>query len=232
MKNSTKIFYNTKVNKNAKQLGLLSRFYYILNRFETHRSQATIDLIKNDKYDYILDIGCYDGSLLYKLNSLLKPKKIFGCDIHKNAIIKCQNIFRNTPNEFKIIDINENLKYPSNYFDLITIIAVLEHTFNPVSIIKMIYKMLKKNGILIVEVPNIAFLKHRINLFFGLRPRTSWDYGWDGGHMQLFTFKDLSKLLEDNGFTIISSTGSGIFAKLRNIWKSLLFSDIIIKAKK
>lgn len=41
-----------------------------------------------------------------------------------------------------------------------------------------------------------------------------------------------SKLLEESGFKILKVSGSGLFAKSRNCWPSLLTGDLIIKAQK
>ena len=88
-----------------------------------------------------------------------------------------------------------------------------------------------------MQVPNIAYLKYRIQLFFGKLPVTSspfnWkEIGWDGGHLHYFTKKTLSKLLEESGFKIVKVSGSGLFAQFRNWYPSLLTGDIIIKAQK
>ena len=122
-------------------------------------------------------------------------------------------------------------------FDTITAIAIIEHVFDPYFILDQIHRVLKQDGILIAEVPNIAYIKHRIRLLFGHLPITSsalnWkEIGWDGGHLHYFTKKTFCGLLEECGFEILKVSGCGFFAKFRNFYPSLLTGDIYVKARK
>ena len=86
-------------------------------------------------------------------------------------------------------------------------------------------------------MPNIAYLRYRIQLLFGKLPVTSsplnWkEIGWDGGHLHYFIKKTTCNLLEEFGFKVIKVSGSGLFAKFRNWWPALLTGDFVIKARK
>lgn len=232
MQTAPEKFYNEKVQKNVRQKGLLGYFYHKLNKLEVHRYDIVANLAGKKDYPNILDIGCYEGDLLEKIAKSCQCQNIFGTDMNKAGIELCKNKFPTQKENFSLQNIDEGLKFSNNFFDLITMVAVLEHVFDPLFAVEEIKRVLKPGGTFIVEVPNIAFIKYRLNLLFGKRPRTSWDYGWDGGHLQLFTKKDLEKLLKQKGFTLIKSTGSGIFLNLRSWWSSLLLSNIIIKAVK
>ena len=232
MQTSFEEFYNEKVQKNVRQKGLLGYFYHKLNKFEVHRYDVVTDLARKNSYENILDIGCHEGDLLKKISTNCQCKNIFGIDIYKEGLEICKNKFPDFKENFSLQNIDNGVDYPDKFFDLITMAAVLEHVFNPIFVVEEVKRILKPGGVFIVEVPNIVFIKYRLNLLFGKRPRTSWDYGWDGGHLQLFTKNDLENLLEQKGFTIIKSTGSGIFFNLRKWYPSLLLSNIIIKAKR
>jgi methionine biosynthesis protein MetW len=225
-------FYDYKVIKNVKQKGTLGYLFNKLNQYETHRYEVVLKLLKNKQFNSYLDIGCNEGDLAERVSQLIHAKKIFGIDVSQKAIKKCQNKFPKFKKNFSIQNVDYPLKFKSQSFDLITIIATLEHVFDPLAVVKEISRISKKGSTLIIEVPNIAFIKYRLNLLLGKRPRTSWDYGWDGGHLQLFTQKDLKKLLRKNNFKVEAATGSGIFLGSRKWWSSLLLSNIIIKAKK
>lgn len=116
--------------------------------------------------------------------------------------------------------------------DLVTMLAVLEHVFDPEDVIREVNKNMNQNGILIIQVPNIVVLPRRISFLFGIRPRTSWDNWWDWWHIAYFTKSDVKNLLENNWFKILKITGSGVFANLRNRWVSFLSPDIIAVAVK
>jgi 2-polyprenyl-3-methyl-5-hydroxy-6-metoxy-1,4-benzoquinol methylase len=211
---------------------LLGYFYHKLNQFEVHRYDVVTNLARKNNYDTILDIGCYEGHLLEQISKKCHCKNIFGIDINKEGIEICKDTFPEFKDNFSLQSIDNETAFSNDSFDLITMVAVLEHVFDPLFSIEEVRRILKPGGTFIVEVPNIAFIKYRLNLLFGKRPRTSWDYGWDGGHLQLFTKKDLEKLLRQKGFTIMKSSGSGIFLNMRGWWPSLLLPNIIIQATK
>ena len=86
-------------------------------------------------------------------------------------------------------------KYPKEYFDIITINHVLEHVLEPIKIIKEMYRILRKNGKLIIGVPNYRSLAF---FLFG----KSW-YQLDiPRHLHNFSDKILVKKLQEEGFKI------------------------------
>ena len=100
--------------------------------------------------------------------------------------------------------------------------AVIEHVFDLYSVIAEIHRVLKKGGILIIEVSNIAYLRYRIELLFGKLPVTSSPHncrevGWDRGHLHYFTKKTLCRLLDVTGFGILKVTGGGLFGKIKAV---------------
>lgn len=230
--NFTEDFYENKVISNVRQRGFLGFLYHKLSKFEKHRYDEVADLIANKKNLNFLDIGCYEGDLIKKISNKTSIANIYGVDINRKVIEKCKQSFSSSANNFSVQNIDAGILFENDKFDLVTMVAALEHVFDPIFVIQEVSITMKRGGQFIVEVPNIAFIKYRLSLLFGKRPRTSWDYGWDGGHLQYFDTKDLIKLLEDNNFKIKKVSGSGIFHKTRIWWPSLLFSNIIIKCEK
>lgn len=116
---------------------------------------------------------------------------------------------------------DSSLPFQDNYFDTIVCIAVIEHVYDIFFLVKEIYRTLKPGGYVIAEVPNIGYLKYRIQFLFGKLPATSSPYnweeiGWDGGHIHYFTMEKFCWLFEQSGFKIEKKTGSGFLAKFRN----------------
>lgn len=179
----------------------------------------------------VLDIGCASGDFLFSIKNDFK--ELYGIDISQKRISKNKN------QELKLIQADANKKFPfsDNYFSSIISLANIEHIDNIFNYIRECFRVLELGGYIIMETPNIAYLKYRIKLLFGRFPRTSgtsdWlKYGWDGGHIHYFAKKDLVSLLSWAGFKIEKITGAGRFANLRNWWTSLLCGDLIIKARK
>lgn len=228
-------FYDGKaVNYMPKQRGILGYLRDSFVRFEKHRHDACVELLPTGSKN-LLDIGSHDGLAMIKALRKIKGKAT-GFDISQKAINEARKNLQKEGLEKRGVlvkgDSDENLPFKNGQFDSVLCIAVLEHVFDPIFLIKEINRVLKKGGALVVEVPNLAFLPRRLTLLLGGRPRTSWGYGWDGGHLQYFTMGDLVNLLETYGFQIKTKTGSGVFNDLRKFWPSLLFANLIISAKK
>ena len=210
----------------------------IFRQFDLHREDLSLSLL--DRGMTLLDIGCGNGSLIVKATK--KFKEFYGVDISPSRIEEAKKRvteqFGVSNNfHFSVCNINEKIDFPGNLFDAVTCIAVIEHVFDPYFVISEIYRVLKDDGIFIVEVPNIAYLRYRTYLLFGKLPVTSsplkWkEIGWDGGHLHYFTKQTFCRLLEECGFKILKVTGSGLLAKFRNFYPALLTGDLCVKAKK
>lgn len=136
----------------------------------------------------LLDVGSGSGQFLYEMkqfgisvqgvepsNFNKKSSKKYGLNVKKKDLISA--------------------KFPENSFDLITMNQVLEHTTNPSEIINEIYRILKKNGALILAVPNYRSLAYKIF-------KEDW-YQLDVPR-HLFDFSDmiLARELSKRGFKI------------------------------
>jgi methionine biosynthesis protein MetW len=191
--------------------------------------------------DKFLDLGCGDGDMIHLLEN--KFNKLYGVDVSpsriKRAKIETKKIFPNKINKFKFSESNldKSLPFQDNFFDVITCLAVIEHVYDIFSLVEEMHRVLKPSGYIIAEVPNIAYLKRRIQLLFGKLPVTAsslnWkEVGWERGHIHYFTMKKFCWLFEQQGFQIKQKTGGGILASYRNWWPTLLTGDLCIKAQK
>jgi len=174
-----------------------------------------------------LDIGCWTGDSTIYYGVLDKFKEVHAVDISEEALKQA------TLKDIKtnIIDVNDdNLPFSANYFDCVTLAAVLEHLIDPYHILGEIKKILKLNGILIICVPNVASLSNRVRILTGHIPRTSFDIGWDGGHLLYFTPDSLGGLLKQYGFEIIEKYATGNLQFLRKLFFNLV-GEFIFKCR-
>ena len=86
----------------------------------------------------------------------------------------------------------EKAKYPSNYFDVVTLWDVLEHVPDPKATLEECNRILKPNGLVVVNYPNWG---SRLAQFFGRK----WWFLLSI-HLYYFTPKTIKKMLEVTGY--------------------------------
>ena len=101
------------------------------------------------------DFGCSDGFIIEQVQKSLKPikfDKIIGFD-HSHDLINFANK-RNLKNStFKYFNMNE-VQDSMQKFDLVTCFETVEHVGNQNNAIKNLFDHIKKDGLLILAVPN------------------------------------------------------------------------------
>jgi len=139
----------------------------------------------------------------------------------------------------------------SEKYDLIIMIALIEHLIDPLRAMQNIRKLLKPNGFVYLDTPNVAHYSRRAKLLLGKFPSTaSKNEGLttyngkpvdlhDEGHLHYFTYRSLSLMLTERcGFSKITKLyypcgsmplGKHMHSHLAKI-KPELFSEIAILA--
>jgi 2-polyprenyl-3-methyl-5-hydroxy-6-metoxy-1,4-benzoquinol methylase len=153
----------------------------------------------------ILDVGCGLGEFLFILKE--RGYKVEGCDIDIVCVKRAKNI-----TEVKVADVHRLTEcYPTNSFDLVTCLHVLEHLKSPYEALNEIKKVTKKYALF--AVPNaryITFEERETHLF-------SWNKS------------TLKNLLESVGFKIIILSEEWI-NPIPNVLKvSPIFSKILFR---
>ena len=117
----------------------------------------------------LLDIGCGDGSLCALATS--KYRCAYGID---GSTIALESAIANGVSVV-LADLDGGfLPFCDDKFDLVSCLDVIEHVFDPEKLAKEIYRVLTKNGILILTSPNIRFIDFVGSLLlYGHFPRTS-----------------------------------------------------------
>lgn len=113
-------------------------------------------------------------------------------------------------------------------FDVILAADVLEHISYPEVVLKKLRKNLKKDGRLIISLPNIACWPIRKDLF--LKGKFEYtDTGiLDRTHLRFFTYQTIIKFLEQSDYKLDSRFDMEILYPFRNSIKKIpLFGKII-----
>jgi len=103
----------------------------------------------------VLDVGCQTGIYLEALSDSIKKFGIERCAWaaeHTRKITEAEIVIGKV----------EEVNYPLEYFDVINMSYVVEHLQYPVNTLKKIVTWLKKDGTLIISVPNFNSLCARI----------------------------------------------------------------------
>ncbi|MCU9612979.1 methyltransferase domain-containing protein [Caldibacillus lycopersici] len=168
---------------------------------------------KTNKEKTILDIGCANGEFL----SYAKESgwKTYGIEISSESYSIAKKLGIEVYN-----DELQNVKFPDNYFDCITLWDVVEHYISPKRELKEIFRILKPNGKLFISTPN-----HRKGIFNG----ENW-FGYNASYEHLFYFEPstLIDMLTSIGFKIDDSfthdAGDWNFTNVRSVGHVLLLS--------
>lgn len=170
----------------------------------------------------ILDIGCGNGFLLYQFRNRYQtlvglefsPKRLRQAAINLSGLdfLQISGSAENMP------DIE------TNSIDRIVSADTIEHIPDVYAAANEMYRILKPGGQLVINTPNIAYLKKRIWLLAGRFPSTSQpnegngsDVMFDGGHLHYFTYRSLRIVLEKAGFSPEYRIGYGRFGRIHHL---------------
>jgi 2-polyprenyl-3-methyl-5-hydroxy-6-metoxy-1,4-benzoquinol methylase len=149
----------------------------------------------------VLDVGCGEGFLAAEL--VKDNNRVTGID-DRPAPSEISNLDRyySADLESGIGPVVPQLK--GKRFDRVLLLDVLEHLRRPDRILQDCHLVLKREGLLIVSVPNVANIAVRLMLLFG-----RFDYSergiLDKTHVHFYTRKTARCMLQENGFTIVES---------------------------
>lgn len=133
----------------------------------------------------LLDIGCYSGAFL--ASAQRRGWDSYGIEISpfivERAKTKGLKVYLG-----EVSDIN----FKDSFFDVVTLFEVIEHLFNPLETLIEIHRILKDDGMLIIQTANMDSFRAKI-----LKPR---DYYFLPVHLYYFTKKTMIKMLKKAGF--------------------------------
>ncbi|WP_340114212.1 class I SAM-dependent methyltransferase [Maribellus mangrovi] len=143
---------------------------------------------------HILDIGCATGRLLETL-SLAGAKNLYGTDIAPNILEKVKDKAKkqNIHIDLKVADSEVNIPWADNTFDAISLTGVYHHFINPDKALCEMYRVLKKNGRLIIIEPRFPIIVRQVlNLYLTF-------FMHEGDH-KFYSPKKITKVSESVGF--------------------------------
>lgn len=111
-----------------------------------------LEYLDKHRYENFLDLGCGDGSLLHALNKkgyFNGQKTVYAVDLSENRI----NLVKKINKNFRcfVADACNVSQIENNSIDFLVSSQVIEHVNSDESMIKEIYRLLEKNGIVYIS---------------------------------------------------------------------------------
>lgn len=187
--------------------------------------------------DTLLDVGCGNGQLLYQLRH--RFKKLVGLEYSAHRLEQAKLNLSDDAFVPVLGSAEDMSEIAPDSIDCIVSADTIEHVPDVYPAAAELFRVLRPGGRLVINTPNIAFVKKRVLLLIGRFPSTSQsneglgsDILFDGGHLHYFTFRSLSLLLERAGFVIEQSIGFGKLGRVHNIYPPLMSGGVQIVARK
>jgi len=180
---------------------------YIANKYLTVVEQY----IKKGR---LLDVGCAGGVLL-------KLAKEHGFEVQG---VEISEYATNVAKEMGI-DVKNSTLEDANFdprsFDVIILLHVLEHLTDPLETLQEANRILKDDGIMVIDVPNVNMLGPKVRELFYNDVTKSYDEGFFKlPHLNFFSPDTLTRMCKEAGFEVVSLKSRLIMKYLAKILKA------------
>lgn len=148
----------------------------------------------------VLDVGCGCAALAEAIQK--KGYIVWGIEAEKEAASMAGKRIDKVINA-DLTDLSRIKNEIGNKtFDCLVFSDVLEHVYDPFSILREYLQFLKRSGLLLISVPNVAVWLMRFKLLFG-RFQYADTGVLDRTHIRFFTFLSAKALIKTTGCSII-----------------------------
>lgn len=195
------------------------------------RYSLVTEVLAANPVDKLLELGCGWGE--HCAHMMQYAADVTGVDIVLPKWV--QNVSR--PNLALIeANANEQLPFAPASFDAIIGMMVVEHLFDPFKVVAELRRLIKPNGVVILNLPLVTSWKNRLNLLFGRLPQTSYagwfeQREWDGGHLHYFSWPMITKLMATAGFEITHFRAVGRMSGLKTAFLGILAGEVTFAAR-
>lgn len=149
-----------------------------------------------------LDIGCAFGGFLSRAS---KYYNVYGIEVSEYSSSYARRHFGINVHTGTI----ESSKFKKEMFSVITMIEMIEHISDPVSMLRKCYNLLRMNGVLVIQTADM-------DAWQAINAGETYHY-YLPGHVSYFTEKSLISVLRDSGFSrfvVYRPVDFGIIPKL------------------
>ena len=181
--------FQSKVDK-KKAESTSTKYNQLLNEFDKYKNN-----------NRILDIGCFNGAFLNAAKKL--SWTVYGTEISADAVELAK--INTNGGDIRVGEL-EDISFPADYFDVITMRDVIEHLPDPNKTLREIHRILRPNGLLYFDTPNFNSLER-----FVRQKKLHTIFPW---HFYYFTSHTISRILMETGYNdvVCFSAGFGTFS--------------------
>ena len=178
-----------------------------------------------------MDCGCNDGEKSIEVAQAMGASNIHGIEVIDYFAKKAEGRGITVTRA----DLNKELPFPENNFNVIISLEVIEHLHRPETFVKELYRLLRPGGYAIIATENLASWHNIFALLWGWQPFTLSQFsekksaignpwGLDRGentnpalkypsyrHCLVLSYRGIKELFEIHGFTIENFLGSGYY---------------------
>lgn len=171
--------------------------------YDLVRTDALKILPAENRWNSVLEVGCGDGLTLEHLKKKNIAAKTTGVEIDPSAAERATGRVDRVLNCSADV-MRRNLQ--NEEFDLILCLDVLEHLYDPWTILREIEAVLQPGGYLLISIPNVQHWSVIVSLLFG-----RWNYTkaglMDQTHIRFFTEKSLRQLIFQANMNVLKCEG-------------------------
>ena len=147
------------------------------------------------EFQDVLDCDCGTGPMIEILSEKYPDKHYTGLDLTPEMIKKAKE--KNLPNTEFIVGDCENLPFPDNSFDVIICTNSFHHYPNPQAFFDNVYRVLRKNGRLILR----DYTSNNVVVWFMNHIELPLARLVGHGDIKVYKKKEYKDMLEKAGFT-------------------------------
>jgi 2-polyprenyl-3-methyl-5-hydroxy-6-metoxy-1,4-benzoquinol methylase len=184
--------------------------HYRLHRDPRSSHQQIAGLLQSLKLSPVLDVGAAQGMLGHLVQG--SGLVIDAVEANPDWAKLARPYYRNT-----WASIVEDAPLPDKEYKLVVCADVLEHTPNPVGVLKRLREAATSDATFIISVPNVAHLAVRTMLLLGYFPKMERGI-LDRTHLQFFTKDTARDMLNAAGLELREMRATGV--PLDEVWKS------------
>lgn len=162
------------------------------------------EILKYQKDGKLLDVGCAMGFFMEEAERA--GFQSYGVDVSSYAIAEAKKKFGKRALLASLSEVN----FPPGLFSVVTLFDVIEHLQDPLGDLKKIKKILRDDGLLVIETGDAGSLWARI---MGAK----WIFYAPPQHLFYFNKITIKRLLKQAGFEVLAVRRKGKWLSLRYV---------------